>query len=50
LIVVSHAGSLIDALGEAAQCKRLHLEKTFGETVLSESNLFNKPRWQWPPR
>jgi predicted ATPase len=50
LIVVSHANPLIDALGQAAHCKRLHLEKTFGETVLSESDLFNRPRWQWPPR
>jgi predicted ATPase len=50
LIVVSHARPLIEALGEVAGCKRLHLEKTFGETVLSDSTLFNKPRWQWPPR
>jgi predicted ATPase len=50
LIVVSHARPLIEALGEVGRCKRLHLEKTFGETVLSDSTLFNKPRWQWPPR
>jgi predicted ATPase len=50
LIVVSHARPLIEALGEVAGCKQLHLEKTFGETVLSDSTLFNKPRWQWPPR
>jgi predicted ATPase len=50
LIVVSHAMPLIEALGEVARCKRLHLEKTFGETLLSDSTLFNKPRWQWPSR
>src|ERR1700738_5140132 len=35
LIVVSHARILIESLGEAPQCKQLHLEKTFGETILS---------------
>jgi predicted ATPase len=50
LIVVSHARILIESLSEAAQCKRLHLEKSFGETVLSDSTLFNRPRWQWPSR
>ncbi len=50
LIVVSHAGVLIDALDSVAHCKRLHLEKTFGETVLAGTTLLNKPKWQWPSR
>jgi predicted ATPase len=50
LIVVSHARLLIESLSEAAQCQRLHLEKSFGETVLSGATLFNRPRWQWPLR
>jgi predicted ATPase len=50
LIVVSHARILIESLSEAAHCKRLHLEKSLGETVLSDSTLFNRPRWQWPSR
>ena len=50
LIVVSHARTLIEALNETPQCKPLHLEKTFGETVLSDANLFNRPKWQWPSR
>ena len=50
LIVVSHARLLIDFLTDAAECKRLHLEKSFGETVLSDATLFNRPGWQWAPR
>jgi predicted ATPase len=50
IIVVSHAQLLIEALSEAANCKRLHLEKTFGETVLSGATLFSTPRWNWPTR
>ncbi len=50
LIVVSHARTLIEALSETPQCKPLHLEKTFGETVLSDATLFNRPKWQWPSR
>jgi predicted ATPase len=50
LIVVSHARTLIEALNETPQCKPLHLEKNFGETVLSDATLFNRPKWQWPSR
>jgi predicted ATPase len=50
VIVVSHAQPLIQALENAEMCRRLHLEKSFGETVLSRANLFNSPRWEWPPR
>jgi len=50
LIVVSHARILIESLSEAPQCKQLHLEKTFGETILSDATLFNRPNWQWPSR
>jgi predicted ATPase len=50
LVVVSHAQGLIHALEQDAQCKRLHLEKSFGETALAGATLFNKPRWEWPVR
>lgn len=50
LIVVSHAQPLIEALKAAPVCKRMHLEKNFGETVLAETTLFNKARWVWPSR
>jgi predicted ATPase len=50
LVVVSHAQGLIQALEQDPQCKRQHLEKSFGETTLSGATLFNKPRWEWPAR
>jgi predicted ATPase len=50
LIVVSHAEILINALTSTGRCKRLHLEKAFGETVVPEQTLFTKPKWEWPPR
>jgi predicted ATPase len=50
IIVVSHAQLLIRALEETGNCKRLNLEKSFGETSYSGSNLFNIPKWDWPAR
>lgn len=50
ILVVSHAALLIRALEEAGGCARLHLEKSFGETVLAGATLFNTPRWEWPAR
>jgi predicted ATPase len=50
LIVVSHARILIESLSETPQCRLLNLQKSFGETVLSDATLFNRPAWQWPSR
>ncbi len=50
LVVVSHSQILIQALEQDAQCKRLHLEKSFGETTLAGATLFNTPKWEWPAR
>jgi predicted ATPase len=50
VVVVSHAQPLIQALEEHENCTRLHLEKSFGETVLAGSTLFNRPKWEWPTR
>jgi predicted ATPase len=50
LVVVSHSQALIKALEENPKCGRLHLEKSFGETVLAGATLFNTPKWEWPVR
>jgi predicted ATPase len=50
LIIVSHAKLLIEALEAASVCKRLHLEKSFGETTLAGTTLFNTQKWEWPTR
>jgi predicted ATPase len=54
VIVVSHAPPLIETLEQAAGCKRLRLEKSFGETILSDDSgedpRLRRPRWQWPSR
>src|SRR5207302_7537558 len=46
IIAVSHALVLIDALEKSEGCKRLKLEKSFGETVLEGATLFNSPKWE----
>ncbi len=50
LVVVSHSQPLIAALEQNSKCSRLHLEKSFGETVLAGATLFNAPKWEWPSR
>jgi predicted ATPase len=50
IIVVSHAQPLIQALAQAPESRRLHLEKSFGETMLSGSTILTAPRWDWPSR
>jgi predicted ATPase len=54
VIVVSHAPPLIETLESVAGCKHLRLEKSFGETVLSDDSTedprLRRPRWQWPSR
>jgi predicted ATPase len=50
LVVVSHSQMLIQALEQNPACRRLQLEKSFGETVLAGATLFNAPKWEWPPR
>lgn len=50
IIVVSHAPGLIQALASSSVCARLHLQKSFGETVLEGADLFNRPKWNWPAR
>ena len=50
VIVVSHAKLVIDELSAASMCRRLHLQKDFGETNLDGATLFNAPKWNWPAR
>ena len=50
VVVVSHAQALIEELEGAPGCMRLHLEKSFGETLLAGRTLFNAPKWEWPSR
>lgn len=50
VVVVSHAPTLIQALEQTEHSKRLHLEKSFGETTLADATKFNAPRWEWPKR
>jgi predicted ATPase len=50
LVVVSHSQPLIHSLEQNPKCRRLHLEKSFGETILAGATLFNTPKWEWPPR
>lgn len=50
IIVVSHAQALIAELAAGPLCRRLHLQKDFGETTLEGATLFNTPKWTWPTR
>ena len=50
IIVVSHAQVLIAELAAQPLCRRLHLQKDFGETTLEGATLFNTPKWVWPAR
>jgi predicted ATPase len=50
MIVVSHAGPLIDALNQQSACHSIVLEKDFGETKIQGTSRLNKPVWHWPQR
>ncbi|HEV2277481.1 MAG TPA: AAA family ATPase [Acidobacteriaceae bacterium] len=50
ILVVSHAQGLLQALDQAGRCGRVHLQKSFGETVVAGQTMFNTPKWEWPGR
>ncbi|HUN83741.1 MAG TPA: AAA family ATPase [Terracidiphilus sp.] len=50
LVIVSHSDVLIREVEQNSHCRRLHLEKSFGETTLAGATLFNRPKWEWPAR
>jgi predicted ATPase len=47
VLVVSHAGTLIDALQSQPACRSIVLEKRFSQTSVADDD---PPRWQWPAR
>jgi len=50
IVVVSHAQTLIAELAAEPLCRRLHLQKDFGETKLEGATLLSAPKWVWPTR
>jgi len=50
VVVVSHSLPLIEALEQTPNCRRIHLEKSFGETKVAGTPPINAPRWEWPSR
>jgi predicted ATPase len=50
IVVVSHAQRLLDILEASPVCCRIHLEKSFGETVMAGSNTLHRISWEWPAR
>ena len=48
VLVVSHAGALIDALQSQPACRSIVLEKKFGQSADAGDD--GPPRWQWPAR
>jgi predicted ATPase len=50
IVVVSHSPVLSATLEKIEGCRRLHLEKSFGETTVAGQTKFNTPKWEWPSR
>jgi predicted ATPase len=50
LWVVSHSARLLSALQQDERCNAIQLSKDFGETVVQEQGLFDRPSWHWPER
>ena len=50
IVVVSHAGALIDGLTSAPGCQLLTLEKHHGETAIANVPPLERPAWTWPQR
>jgi predicted ATPase len=48
VLVVSHAGTLIDVLQSQPACRSIMLEKKFGQTLVAGDD--DSPGWQWPAR
>jgi hypothetical protein len=46
-VVVSHAATLVAALGADTDCREIVLEKQLGETVVRDGT---PPDWTWPSR
>ena len=48
--VVSHSARLLSALQDDERCNAVQLSKEFGETVVQEQGLLDRPSWHWPER
>jgi predicted ATPase len=48
VLVVSHAGTLIDALQSQAACRSIVLDRKLGQTSIAGDD--DPPKWQWPSR
>ena len=49
-IVVTHSESLIGAIADAAEVRAIRLEKSLGETMITDLSALERPAWTWPPR
>ena len=45
--VVSHSSRLIAALNESQHCHSIALEKDYGETVVADQGVLDRPVWEW---
>lgn len=50
LWVVSHSSRLLSSLQQDERCNSIQLGKDFGETVVQEQGLVDRPSWHWPER
>lgn len=48
--VVSHSARLLAALQQDERCNAIALTKDFGETLVAEQGLLDRPSWHWPER
>lgn len=50
LWVVSHSARLLSSLQQDERCNTIQLTKDFGQTVVQEQGLVDRPSWHWPER
>ncbi|HEY0682913.1 MAG TPA: AAA family ATPase [Steroidobacter sp.] len=50
LWVVSHSSRLLSALQQDDRCNAIQLAKDFGQTLVQEQGLLDRPTWHWPER
>jgi len=46
--VVSHSARLLSSLQQDERCNAIQLSKEFGETVVQDQGLLERPSWHWP--
>ncbi|HLL24064.1 MAG TPA: AAA family ATPase, partial [Kofleriaceae bacterium] len=47
VIVVSHAGALVDAISAVPHATRIELEKSEGATIVTGRRAIDEPAWKW---